>query len=141
LLLLLLSDEIPRRLGDLADRLGVGKSTVHADLAPVETWVSQRGLSLYRGQTGICLQGSKACWRQAMTDLIIELADEGQLAMLLEDHPDSEPLQVLLQPLLPHVAWGKLGDLLREAGPPCLDPRISACGSISASWPLLACLA
>ncbi|WP_374713309.1 BglG family transcription antiterminator [Symbiobacterium terraclitae] len=125
LLLMLLSDEAPRRLGDLADRLGVGKSTVHADLAAAESWASRRGLALVRGHAGICLQGTEGHWRQAIADLVGELADEAQLALLLEDHPDSEPLQALLRPLLPHVAWGPLGDLMREFGAPELSVHVA----------------
>lgn len=125
LLLMLLSDDAPRRLADLADSLGVGKSTVHADLAAAESWASRRGLSLVRGHAGICLQGNEAHWRQAIADLVGELADEAQLALLLEDHPDSEPLQALLRPLLPHVSWGPLGDLLRECGVPELSIHVA----------------
>lgn len=125
LLLMLLSDEAPQRLGVLADRLGVGKSTVHTDLATVESWASRRGLALVRSHAGICLRGAEAHWRRATVDLIGELADEAQLALLLEEHPDAAPLQALLRPLVPHVSWGRLGDLLRDFGVPELSTYVA----------------
>lgn len=129
LLLMLLSDDAPRRLSVLADRLGVGKSTVHTDLATAESWASRRGLALARGHAGICLRGAEPHWRRAIVDLVGELADEAQLAMLLEEHPDAAPLQALLRPLVPRVSWGRLGDLLRELG----APELSICVAVMLS--------
>lgn len=117
ILLLLLGPGGPHRLRDLAARLGVGRSTVYTDLAGVEAWLRKRGLELVRAP-GIRVEGSETAWRRAMTDLVMEELDEGQLAMLLEGRPEAAALQSLLRPLLPQVDWPALGAVLRDAGPP-----------------------
>ncbi|HHW14795.1 MAG TPA: PRD domain-containing protein, partial [Firmicutes bacterium] len=102
----------------LAELTGVGKSTAHGDLPAVETWAGARGLALERSHAGVRLKGPESAWRQAMADLILELADEGQLAMLMDGHPEAESLQVLLQPMLPHLDWLAIGAVVKEARVP-----------------------
>lgn len=123
-LLHLLGCEGSLSLQHLADRLGVGKSTVHADLFAADAWATARGLTLERSTVGVSLTGLEPLYQQAMADLIMELADEGQLAMLLDGHPDAEPLQRLLRPMLPHVDWLALGSALREAHSPELTVHL-----------------
>lgn len=117
-LLHLLGEPGPVSLQALADRLGVGKSTVHADLSALDAWVTRRGLTVDRSHAGIRLTGPEGLVRQAMADLVMELADEGQLAMLMDGHPDSEPLLSLLRPMLPRVDWLAVGAAVQQAGSP-----------------------
>ncbi|MFZ5813955.1 MAG: BglG family transcription antiterminator [Bacillota bacterium] len=118
LLLHLLGAGAPLSLQVLADRLGVSKSTVHNDLTAVEDWCWVRGLMLERTSAGALVAGREPLLRKAMADLIMELADEGQLALLLEGHPDVEPLQLLLRPMLPRIDWLALGRAVREVPSP-----------------------
>lgn len=118
LLLWLLSAGGPCCHHDLADRLGVSKSTVYNDLTSLHTWAGQRGLTLERGPNGVFLTGEEGYWRQAMSDLIGELADEGQVAILLDDTTGSDPLGALLAPLIPAECWREIGSIVRAAGTP-----------------------
>lgn len=111
-------------LQTLADRLGVGKSTVHSDLVPVETWAGSRGLTLDRSSAGLSVSGAEPLYRQAMADLIMEMADEGQLVMMLAGEAEGESLQALLRPMLPHVDWLALGATLHEVPVPELTAHL-----------------
>lgn len=125
LLLQLLADDQGKSLHALAERLGVGKSTVHSDLEAMGSWVSSRGLALERSHTGVRVTGLESLRRQAMAHLIAELADEGQLTMLMDGHPDSRPLLALLQPLLPNLDWQLVGHLVRAAEIPELGVTLA----------------
>jgi len=125
MLLLLLGEERPRSLQSLADRLGVAKSTVHTDLDTLQGWVAARGLILERNHGGLRLLGAEVIRRQAMADLVAELADEGQLATLLDGAPEAHALLALLRPMLPEVDWVALGAVAREAGSPDLAVYLS----------------
>lgn len=124
LLLHLLGGGGAKPLQTLAEQLGVGKSTIHADLSAVETWARVRGLALERSHAGNRLSGPESVWRQAMADLVMELADEGQLAMLMDGHAESESLQALLLPTLPYVDWVAIGAVVKEAQSPELGVHL-----------------
>jgi transcriptional antiterminator len=125
LLLHLLGESQNQPLQSFAERLRVGKSTVHADLAAVGNWAQARGITLERSIAGVRTDGTETLRRQAMADLVMELADEGQLAMLMDGHPDADPLQALLQPMLPFVDWLAIGDAVREAESPQLGVHLA----------------
>lgn len=68
----------------LADELHVSRTTVFADLDNVQAWLDQRGLSLVRRSNyGLRIIGEEATWRQAVSDLLNEFAESGELGRLL----------------------------------------------------------
>lgn len=137
LLIWLLGESEPLSHQELADRLGVSRSTVYNDLASVQTWLGRRGLVLQRLQNGIGLQGPEDLWRQAVADLIGELADEGQVAILLDDEAGKEPLGSLLDPLVPASYWCKVGQIVRSAGIPEMAVHVAVMVSrLAKGYPL-----
>lgn len=80
---LLKSDE-PVTSHALADQLHVSRTTVFADLDNVQGWLEQRGLSLVRRSNyGLRVVGEESAWRQAVSDLLNEFAESGELGRLL----------------------------------------------------------
>lgn len=68
----------------LADELHVSRTTVFADLDNVQSWLGQRGLSLVRRSNyGLRIIGEESAWRQAVSDLLNEFAESGELGRLL----------------------------------------------------------
>lgn len=82
----------------LADELHVSRTTVFADLDNVQTWLGQRGLALVRRSNyGLRILGEESAWRQAVSDLLNEFAESGELGRLLmqvgrEAKPQEESL-------------------------------------------------
>lgn len=68
----------------LADELHVSRTTVFADLDNVQAWLAERGLSLVRRSNyGLRIMGEESAWRQAVSDLLNEFAESGELGRLL----------------------------------------------------------
>jgi len=80
---LLESDE-PVTSHDLADELHVSRTTVFSDLDNVQEWLEQRKLSLVRRSNyGLRVIGEESAWRQAVSDLLNEFAESGELGRLI----------------------------------------------------------
>lgn len=77
----------------LADELHVSRTTVFADLDNVEGWLERRGLSLVRRSNyGLRIVGEESAWRQAVSDLLNEFAESGELGrLIMEVGRDAEP--------------------------------------------------
>lgn len=68
----------------LADELRVSRTTVFADLDNVEAWLTRRGLALVRRSNyGLKAVGEESAWRRAVSDLLGEFAESGELGCLL----------------------------------------------------------
>lgn len=80
----LLQCEEPVTSHALADELHVSRTTVFADLDNVEGWLERRGLSLVRRSNyGLRIIGEESAWRQAVSDLLNEFAESGELGRLI----------------------------------------------------------
>lgn len=80
----LLQCEEPVTSHCLADELHVSRTTVFADLDGVQAWLERRGLALVRRSNyGLRVVGQESAWRQAVSDLLNEFAESGELGRLL----------------------------------------------------------
>lgn len=80
----LLDSDRPVTSHDLAEELHVSRTTVFADLDTVESWLQERGLSLVRRSNyGLRVIGEESAWRQAVSDLLNEFAESGELGQVL----------------------------------------------------------
>ena len=80
----LLQHDEPVTSHALADELHVSRTTVFADLDNVQAWLGERGLSLVRRSNyGLRIMGEETAWRQAVSDLLNDFAESGELGRLL----------------------------------------------------------
>ncbi|RJQ05976.1 MAG: transcription antiterminator [Bacillota bacterium] len=110
----------------LADELDVSRTTVFADLDNVQEWLGRRGLTLVRRSNyGLRVVGEESAWRQAVSDVLNEFAESGELGQLLmqvgvwegagaEDSPSLRAHPHLLA-LMGDVDLGKVEAIVRWA--------------------------
>jgi len=80
----LLESDVPVTSHALADELHVSRTTVFSDLDDVQDWLEQRGPSLVRRSNyGLRVIGEESAWRQAVSDLLNEFAESGELGRLI----------------------------------------------------------
>lgn len=96
----LLQRDEPTTSHALADELHVSRTTVFADLDNVQAWLARRGLSLVRRSNyGLRVVGEESAWRQAVSDLLNEFAESGELGRLLmqvgQEPPDASGTDAL----------------------------------------------